>query len=135
MYIPKYFRIEELVSRPVFKEYGKQAFQFFDDRALKTLDRLREKFGKALVNDWFWGGKNDSRGFRLPDDPDGTYLSAHKRGQAFDVVFPEKPADLVREYILKNPDEFPYINAIEANVGWLHFDTRNCLRILVFKPS
>ena len=135
MYIPKYFRIEELVSRPVFKEYGKQAFQFFDDRALKTLDRLREKFGKALVNDWFWGGKNDSRGFRAPDDLDGADFSAHKRGQAFDVVFPEKPADLVREYILKNPDEFPYINAIEANVNWLHFDTRNCLRILVFKPS
>jgi len=133
MYIPKFFTIQELVPKPVFDTYGEQAFQFFDDRALITLDQLRSKFGKAIVNDWHWLGKFDSRGFRLPFDSDGAFLSAHKRGQAFDVTFVDKSASYVREYVLKHPDEFPYINAIEADVNWFHFDTRNCERILVFK--
>jgi len=135
VYIPKHFRIEELVSKTVFRKYGKQAFQFFDDRALKTLDRLRERFGPATVNDWLWGGPNDSRGFRAIDDPEGADNSAHRRAQGFDVIFKEISAEEVREYILRNPDEFPYINAIEANVNWLHFDCRNCQRIMVFKPK
>lgn len=135
MYIPKFFIIEELISEVVFRKYGKLAWQFFDDRALKTLDRLRERFGKATVNDWLWGGEYDSRGFRAPDDPDGAEMSAHKRGQAFDVVFEKHPAEDVRGDILRNPDDFPYINAIEANVNWLHYDCRNCQRIMVFKPK
>jgi len=135
VYIPKHFRIEELVSKTVFRKYGQQSWQFFDDRALKTLDRLRERFGQATVNDWLWDGVNDSRGYRDPDDPVGAFRSAHKRGQAFDVVFKEIPAAEVREYILRNPDEFHFINAIEANVPWLHFDCRNCQRIMVFKPK
>lgn len=133
MYIPEYFKLEELVSKEVFQKFGKKAWQFFDDRALKMLDRLRHKFGKAIVNNWLWGGEFDSRGFRVPNDPDGAEYSAHKRGQAFDIIFKSKTAEEVRQYILKNPGEFPFINAIEADVNWLHFDTRNCERILVFK--
>ena len=134
MYIPKYFALYEIVPEEIYHRNKSQAWQFFDDRALKTLDALREKYGKMIVNDWFWGGVNDSRGFRTPDDLDGAELSPHKRGQAFDVSFDKYPAQKVRDDILENQDEFPYINAIEDDVTWLHFDTRNCKRIMVFKP-
>jgi len=134
MYIPKYFRLEECVSKKVFDRFGQRAWEFFDDRALITQDALRERYGKIIINDWLWGGHFDSRGFRAPDDTDGAEFSAHKRGQAFDSIFQDVTAEEVRQDILKNPNLFPYINAIEAGISWFHQDCRNCKRIKVFHP-
>ena len=133
MYKCKKFSLKELVSKDVYNRFGEKAWEFFDDRILMTADQLREKFGKAIINDWEWGGKFDSRGFRAPSDKDGAEFSAHRRGQALDMVFAKVTAAEIRRYILEHPQEFPYINALEKDVSWLHIDTRNCVRIKSFK--
>jgi hypothetical protein len=37
---------------------------------------------------------------------------------------------MIREWILANPAEYPYIMAIEIRAEWMHIDTRNCDRIM-----
>ena len=80
-YTPKHFKVYELVPESIYKKFGDSALRFFDDRILITADRIREKYGKMVCNNWFWGGEYDSRGFRPPDDKDGAELSAHKRAK------------------------------------------------------
>ncbi len=127
--------IKELVSRKVFLDRGEKAWSLLDERALKTLDRLREKFGPITINDWSWGGSNEYRGLREPECKIGADYSQHRFGRAFDCKFRDISADTVREYILSNPKEFPFITSLEMNVTWLHFDVRNhSLGILKFNP-
>ena len=132
MYKCKHFKIEELVPPSIVRDYGERAWQFLDERALRTLDKLRDKFGKTIVNDWVFGGKNKYRGFRPHYCTVGATQSQHRFGRAFDCIFPESDIDDVREYILEHPKEFRYINAVEIGVSWLHFDVRNCKRIMTF---
>ncbi|MCD4818645.1 MAG: hypothetical protein K8S23_08125 [Candidatus Cloacimonetes bacterium] len=134
MYSCKYFKIEELVPKNIARKYGERAWQFLDERALITLDILREKFGKIKINDYLFGGSNQYRGFRPPNCTIGADLSQHRFGRAFDCIFLEVDVEVVRTFILENPDEFSFINALELDVSWLHFDTRNCKRTMTFKP-
>ena len=134
MYKCKYFRIEELVPVAIAKNYKEKAWMFLDEDALITLDQLREKFGKIKVNDYLFGGKNQFRGLRPQNCKIGAKLSQHRFGRAFDCIFLDANIDDVRAYITANEDEFPYINAIEMGVSWLHFDTRNIKRIMTFNP-
>jgi hypothetical protein len=133
MYKCRHFDIEELVPRAVILLLGRDsAWVVFDDRALRTLDGLRDKFGATYVNDWQIGGNMDSRGYRCPNDKDGADFSQHKLGNAFDCTFKTAKVETVRAYILAHPDEFPWITGIEKGVSWLHFDTGNRTRITVF---
>jgi len=135
MYKCQFFDIKELVSSRVFDDRGQKAWALLDERALKTLDKLREVFGPVTINDWSWGGSNEFRGYREPDCRIGAKYSQHRFGRAFDCIFRDISADEVREYILQNPGEFPYITSIEMNVSWLHFDVRNYgPGILKFNP-
>lgn len=130
MYKCKHFKIQELVSQATLAYLGEEAcWNILDERALMMLDKLRDKFGPANVNDWIFGGKYDSRGYRAPNDPDGARYSDHRFGRAFDVVFKKVHAEQVRSYILANKDEFPFITCIESGVSWLHFSCRNTSRI------
>lgn len=131
-YKPKYFQTYELVPEWVYNTYGESSLRFLDNRILKMADLLREKFGKATCNDWFWGGNYDSRGFRPPNDPDGAKLSAHKRGQALDLIFTAS-AEKIRQYIIDNPDEFEYITLIEADVNWVHISCENVEKLTIIK--
>ena len=90
-----------------------------------TLVQLREKFGPATVNDWAWGGGYTESGLRSFDFGGIHNRSLHKFGKAFDVKFKNHTAEEVRQYIIDNPNEFPYIVGLELDVDWLHFDTRN----------
>lgn len=125
MYKCDHFDIEELVSKAVYVERGNKAWALLDNRALKTLDQLRKRFGPVTVNDWKWGGKNEYRGLREPNCKIGAAYSQHRFGRAFDCHFRDVSAHKVREYILQHPEEFPYITALEMGVSWLHFDVRN----------
>ena len=130
MYKCKHFKIEELVSQATLAYLGEEAcWKLFDERALMMLDKLRETFGPATVNDWIFGGKHDSRGFRAPNDPDGARYSDHRFGRAFDVIFQKKSAKDVRAYIIAHKEDFPFITCIEDGVSWLHFSCRNTNRI------
>ena len=46
IYKPEYFDLEELVCPDVFNKFGQQAWSFFDDRFLLTLDTLRRKLNR-----------------------------------------------------------------------------------------
>ncbi len=125
MYKTKHFTITELVPPHVYEERGDKAWSLLDDRALKTLDTLRDKFGSTTVNSWSWNGDRMWSGLRTSESPYGSEYSQHRYGRAFDCIFKEKTAEEVREYVLANQDEFPYIRGIELDVSWLHFDVGN----------
>jgi len=142
-----HFILEELLPESFYKEninkYGDNLWFLFDVRALITLDRLRNRYGKTHMNNWKWGGKSHSRGLRPPDDPTGAKLSQHRFGRGFDPWFDKFTADEVREDLLKHPEHptFEYITAIEDGAiakTWFHFDTRNWDKtksgILIVRP-
>jgi len=121
------FHIKELVSKCAFEAFkGNRDFLLsrFSSKGLETLQALRNRFGVTLVNNWHINGENQYRGFREYDCPIGARFSQHKLGNAFDCSFVNFTAEEVRRYILDNPQEFPYITAIEGQVSWLHFDVR-----------
>ena len=135
MYICRHFNIKELVSQAVYAERGEIAWQLLDERALKTIDKLRDVFGSVTINDWQWGGVNEYRGLRESSCTIGAKYSQHRFGRAFDCHFRNVSADSVREYILQHPEEFPFICSLEMNVTWLHFDVRNYgPEVLKFNP-
>lgn len=124
---PRKFQLYEWFPEDFYLKYypvyGDRLWQMLDVRILKTYDQLRRRFGKIVMNDWKWGGRNQYRGWRPFDCPIGAELSQHKFGQAGDGVFIETPICTVRSAVLKG--EFKYVTAVERDVPWLHVDTRN----------
>ena len=121
-YKPKYFAAYEVVPPEIFQVYAEASFFFIRPEILKTADDLRAVFGRAIINDYQFGGSYKYRGFRPPLVHVGAFLSEHKRGNALDIVFENYDAEEVRQYILKRPEKFPAIKRIEGGVSWLHFD-------------
>ena len=134
MYRCKHFDIKELVPPHIFEQRGEKAWELLDERALRTLDSLRDKFGPITVNNWAFGGDRKWSGLRTPESPYYSETSQHSYGRAFDCIFHKKEAEEVRQYLLKNRDEFPAITSIELDVSWLHFDCRNCTPIKTYSP-
>lgn len=135
MYKPRFFRIEELVW-PEFHEQrqrrGDALFMAFDARAPLTLDRLRERYGPLVVNDWLWGGEFTLSGLRPFGSGVGAALSQHIFGRAFDCKFRQVEAGEVRAELLAGRrrgagETFEHVARIEAfpGMGWFHFDTGN----------
>lgn len=135
MYIPKYFKPEELVPPDIFEKRGDKSIELIDERVLFTLDRLRETFGTCTVNNWSYGGAYSQSGLRTPDSEDFSPTSQHTFGRAMDCKFKDVPADKVREQVIENKFLFPYITFIEDDISWFHFDVRNCQRIILWSPK
>ena len=133
MYKCKHFKIHELVPKHIYETRGEKAWELLDERGLRTLDRLRDRFGVATVNNYIYGGGREWSGLRTKDSPYYSPTSQHSFGRAFDVIFKKVDAETVRQYILSHRNEFSYITALELDVSWLHFDVRNTDSIKVFK--
>ena len=136
MYKPIYFELYELLSEPDYQRYGHRdavCWGLFDEGLLKTIDSLRLKYGPMTINDWYWGGDLNWRGFRSSHSSVGADLSQHKFGRGADCHFRRVSVEEVREDIKENcyPDVFRYITCIEDNVSWLHFDVRNVKKLLI----
>lgn len=139
-YKPEYFTVEECVPKDYAKKYGEKCWELFDDRALKTLDVLREEFGPITINNYKWGGSNQYRGLRTPDyygsfEKYTQSRSQHKYGRAFDLTFKNHSAKYVRERVLEQPEKFPYITFLETGISWFHFDVRNTTPIKLWHPE
>lgn len=139
MYKCKYFQLDELLPEKLYKELKnlgrlEVGWLLFDDRLLKTLDKLRETFGAITVNDWKWGGHNHYRGFRPDNCQIGSKYSQHRFGRACDCIFKNYSASEVRERVLANPELFPAIKGLEMDVSWFHFDLRNSVSLVTFRP-
>ena len=138
-YIPKYFKIEELVNPDLLKKYGEsKCWLLFDPQLLKAADAIREKYGPCTVN----GSGLVDCGLRNFESKTGAPLSAHKFGRALDLHIlnienaaatnNDLPArkiekitayNAVRNELLDLP-EFGCLN-FENNISWLHIDTFN----------
>lgn len=138
-YRPKNFSLQELVPPTTFDRLGEGAWNLLSEPALRSLQAIRDRFGPVTVNDWHRGGLYRESGFREMNTTTGAPKSAHKRGEAFDLKFPEYTVREVYDYILDNSHEFPYIRRmenIESTRTWLHFDVveHTGKGIRVFKP-
>lgn len=132
----KYFKIEELVSRETYKARGERAWQLIDPNLIETIDRLKEVFpdGTMTINNWVWGGNRNESGLRVQGMKHYSPYSMHSFGKAADCIFSHYDTEEVRQYIIDNPKEFPYVKGIELGVSWLHIDTRNSIELLAFYP-
>ncbi len=135
MYQPRYFKVQELVPPSVFSDRGDKAIELIDERVLLTLDDLRETFGPCTINDWIFDGSYSQSGLRTPDAKEYSPTSQHSFGRAMDCKFKNYSADDIRNHILENRLLFPYITFMEDNTSWLHFDVRNCQRIVLWNPD
>lgn len=124
----KYFKIYELIPPELYNATLEDIlWSQFDDRLLKTIDLMRQKYGMTIINNWKTGGQLKNSGLRLPDSEAGVKFSQHKLGRAADLHISSKTPDQIRQDILANPwaEEFKYITCIEDNVNWVHIDVRN----------
>jgi len=136
----KNYKLQELVSPLVYAARGEEAWEMLDEQLLRVIDRIADKFGPVIINNWMWGGRFDLRGLRhyVLDKPkclkEGIWIDygQHEPGRAVDMSFPKHTVKEVREYILAHPEEFPEIRGIEVAKGWLHIDVRNSLTVEVF---
>ena len=131
-----HFAIHELVPEGVYKARGELAWSLMDERVLKTIDRLRERYGPMTINNYKWGGSRSWSGLRTPDSPYFSQYSQHTFGRAIDCLFADISAEDVRKDINANPNhpDFELITAIEEGVSWLHIDCRNTDRLQRFYP-
>ena len=134
----KYFKIWELVPKALYNGYEEyKLWWLFDERALWTLDALRDQYGKMVVNDWKSGGEYQERGYRLGGSATGALMSQHKYGRAFDCKFLDAPVAVVRQDCIdRRYPCFEKITAIEIGISWFHFDLRNSDsdELLTFTP-
>ena len=132
MYIPKYFKITELVNPVLLNKIGTEtAWKLFDENLLKAADKSRAKYGVRFVNK----GELKDCGLRDWTSQTGAKYSAHKFGRALDghimaieklglsKIEKTKMYNKIRAELMLDP-QFNCLN-FEDNVSWLHFDTFN----------
>ena len=140
----EHFILQELVDRQTYLEYGDKAWEFFDPRALFSLDAIWDlinsyrvqkgyKPRRVYINNWYWGGDREWSGFRPCSCPVGAVCSPHRRGCAFDFIVEGLAASDVRKRILISQytnDDLKYITRMEhlkngTPINWVHFDSVN----------
>lgn len=136
MYRCKHFQLYELVDKRMYSEKGEQAWDLFAPEALMMIDNIHDFFDELLggvtvrINNWFWNGPFQFRGFRPEWCSEGALHSEHRLGHAFDQDILGKTRQIsveeVRQEILrnKNHDLLKLINRIEGGVNWLHTDIK-----------
>ena len=138
MYVPRHFKVYELVDKATFDRFGLQALMFLNPLALQALDGIRDFFDAPVtVNNYHSGGSFQFRGLRPRSCSVGAEYSQHRLGNAFDCDIAGVSADQARKIIMdhRNDPRFLFINCIEADVNWLHFDSRNIPdRIRIIHP-
>lgn len=133
----KYFKITELVDKETYSIRGELAWELIDNHLIITIDKLKEKFSKGTItiNSWMWNGDREWSGLRTTKSPDYSKYSQHTFGRAIDCIFSDYTTKEVREYIINNKEEFPFVKGIEI-ASWLHIDVRNTIdeEVKIFKP-
>ena len=122
----KHFSIKEFVPEYIYLKYGDFSRRFLDPNLVKLCNFLRERFGKAYINNWAWGGDYDFRGFRTPKSKYFSETSQHTAGRAADMIFYDYTSEEIRRWLEDNWEKeglgFPI--TVEEGVDWLHVDVR-----------
>lgn len=137
-YIPQFFIVQELVPPAIYHARGGVALELIDANLLITIDKLRQRYGRMIINNWHCGGEREWSGLRTPGSPFYRQNSMHSYGKAVDIVpidnsVDEIRGDIIRLYNTSKGDDFKHIHGIELGVSWLHIDTRNRADLLQFK--
>jgi hypothetical protein len=147
MYKPANFSVQELVPEHVYDKFGDSALRFVNPLLTLTLQQLRNKFGRLLVNsynrDRQQSGLRTSKFYEreyghsesLAEQQISDSYSMHKFGCAADCIPLNTPLDEIKDYIKNNPDEFPFLHFVEEDVNWLHIDVRNQPNITFWSPK
>lgn len=141
----KYFKIQELVSKEVYKKYKEKAWEFIKPEIILFLDSIREFYGKpVIVNNWLYGGNLKQRGLRankdeIVADKKGYYVSQHCLGSAVDFNVQGVSPEEVAKHILDNEAHYRnFISRLEnpkQTPTWTHIDcanTENKEKIIIF---
>ncbi len=137
-YEPRFFTPEELVPKVQFAMLKERSLILLDARILWTADKLRERYGKIIINDWSFDGELQYSGWRPGDCKTGATFSQHKYGRALDLKFPEANIEDVIHDMRHRGDRpiYQHIGAVEVGLPWLHIDCRNRAgEILFFEPE
>ena len=103
----------------------------------KAIDTLKKRFpeGTITINNWLWNGEYSQSGLRTAKSKYYNAYSMHSMGKAADLKFSEYSTDEVRNDILNNIDEYPYLRGLELETStWIHVDCRNEDILIAFKP-
>ena len=136
-YQPKYFQPQELLPPEIYDEIKEEGLWLIDYRMLKTVDILRDFFGKPItINNWVFGGDRKYSGLRPFNTIVGAKYSQHKYGRAMDCIIMDVPAEDARHQIMLNQQHFSCITCMEKGVSWLHIDCRatNVPNIILIDP-
>lgn len=147
MFKPENFSVQELVPEPVYNKFGDSALRFINPLLAVTIQQLRNKFGRILINSY--NRDRQQSGLRTADFYIREYnyapsraamaisdsFSMHKFGSAADCIPLDTPLETVIEYIKQNPDDFPFLHFVEVDVNWLHVDVRNQPDITFWSPE
>lgn len=126
-YKPANFRISELVSPELLSRLGEdKCWQMFDERLLRNLQWLRERFGVTYVN---INGRFKYRGFDAGEyRTSGT--SQHNHGRAIDCHFKDytiaEVHDILKTEHINMPEPNIWVEATHngKSISWLHMDLR-----------
>lgn len=140
--ISDHFYIHEFVPKVIYNKYGENSKWFIRPEIIRLAEFYRTWFNAPLyINNWFWGGDKQNRGFRTPNTSIGALYSQHKLGAAFDCNIRGITPDEVRAEILAHEEEFMKVGLTTLEDGhfaptWVHSDIRptGLDNILIVKP-
>lgn len=125
----KYFKIYELVDEYTYEQRKSKAWELIDRLDIKLLDTFRRKFGKIVINDWYWGGNFNWSGLQTLHCTKYSEYSMNRFSKGWDLKFMDtRPMD-VRKHIRENKDWWikQGLTCVSINTkSYLHIDRRNC---------
>jgi hypothetical protein len=143
----RYFKIQELVCRHVFDQYGEQAWRFLTTEFLHTLLVIRRDIlQKPMVcNNWHNSGSFSQRGLRcnlcqiVSNYTKKNQLTTmpHVVGAGGDFTVSGMTAQESRTKITAGAGKLPCPIRLEDVVTWLHFDVHDIgseQKVTFFKP-
>jgi hypothetical protein len=129
-YMPQYFKLYELLSKDMYENllHEQIGWGSLDSRILYTIDQLRIGFDKPIIiNNWYFDGCLNYRGFRPFNCGIGAENSQHKYGRAVDINVKGLTSEEVNDHIIKNQKKYEYITFLETGKSWTHIDCRNSI--------
>ena len=123
------FTVEELVHPDIIKKLGaKRAANLISLYLIKELERLRDQYGAIHINGrrFINSGLRQASYYKNKIGLMKQSYSTHQWGNTADLKFSNgiKPAE-VYDYILDNPNKFPFIVRMEnahKTKTWLHIE-------------